>query len=131
MPEISSPITGEFVATKKVPIKGALELGNVDNTSDADKPVSTLTQAALDDKADTTALTNGLAGKADSDHPHSLEDVVLLETRLSEKIGSDAVTAGTGAIAITNMVVISETDYNALAEPDANTVYLIIEDPAP
>lgn len=31
-------------------------LGNVDNTSDINKPVSTATQTALDDKADTTDL---------------------------------------------------------------------------
>ncbi len=32
-------------------------LGNVDNTSDADKPVSTATQTALNAKADATSLT--------------------------------------------------------------------------
>jgi hypothetical protein len=34
-------------------------LGNVDNTSDADKPISTATQTALDTKADETNLING------------------------------------------------------------------------
>ena len=43
-----------------------INLDNVDNTSDADKPVSTAQQAALNDKATTTALTNGLASKADA-----------------------------------------------------------------
>ena len=32
--------------------KNDVNLGNVDNTSDLDKPISTATQAALDDKAD-------------------------------------------------------------------------------
>lgn len=32
-------------------------LGNVDNTSDADKPVSTATQTALDAKADSATVT--------------------------------------------------------------------------
>ena len=35
-----------------------VNLGNVDNTSDADKPVSTATQAALDNKDETTYIKN-------------------------------------------------------------------------
>lgn len=54
--------------------KAQVGLGNVDNTSDADKPISTLTQAALDEKVDaetgkglssndfTTTLKNKLDG---------------------------------------------------------------------
>lgn len=45
---------------------GDINLDNVDNTSDANKPVSTAQQTALDAKATTTALTTGLAGKADA-----------------------------------------------------------------
>jgi Repeat of unknown function (DUF5907) len=40
-------------------------LGNVNNTSDANKPVSTATQTALNLKANTTDVTNGLALKED------------------------------------------------------------------
>jgi hypothetical protein len=36
----------------KATTKGDVGLGNVDNTSDANKPISTATQSALDDKAD-------------------------------------------------------------------------------
>lgn len=43
-------------ATDAAGARTNLGLDNVDNTSDANKPVSTATQAALDDKADTTAL---------------------------------------------------------------------------
>lgn len=45
--------TGVVVLTK-----ASLSLGNVDNTSDADKPISTATATALAGKASTTALTN-------------------------------------------------------------------------
>lgn len=41
--------------------KSDVGLANVDNTSDANKPVSTLVQDALDDKADVGALTAHLA----------------------------------------------------------------------
>jgi hypothetical protein len=43
-----------------------LGLGNVDNTSDAAKPISTATLMALDLKANTADLIAGLAGKADT-----------------------------------------------------------------
>lgn len=41
--------------------KGDVGLGNVDNTADADKPVSTAQQAALDKKVDKTTTVNGHA----------------------------------------------------------------------
>ena len=44
-------------------VKADVGLGNVDNTSDANKPVSTATQTALNDKADAAAVTTALAGK--------------------------------------------------------------------
>lgn len=47
-------------------------LGNADNTSDAAKPVSTATQAALD-------------GKANASHGHAIADVTGLQTALDGK----------------------------------------------
>lgn len=41
-------------------------LGNVDNTSDMDKPISTLVQAELNKKASTNALSNAIAGLAET-----------------------------------------------------------------
>lgn len=41
-------------------------LGNVDNTSDANKPISSATATALSAKADAAATTSALAGKADA-----------------------------------------------------------------
>lgn len=40
--------------------KSTVDLGNVDNTSDLNKPISTATQTALDNKADKSALNNYL-----------------------------------------------------------------------
>lgn len=45
--------------------KSKVGLSNVDNTSDASKPVSTAAQTALDNKADQSDLTSGLAAKQD------------------------------------------------------------------
>jgi len=44
-------------------------LGSVDNTADADKPTSTATQAALDDKADDADLTSHTSNTS---NPHSV-----------------------------------------------------------
>lgn len=44
--------------------KSDVDLGNVDNTSDANKPISTATQTALNLKADQSGVTTSLAGKA-------------------------------------------------------------------
>lgn len=56
---------GTFTANSKTDTTINLELtkadvglGNVDNTADIDKPISTATQEALDDKADKTELNN-------------------------------------------------------------------------
>lgn len=52
-------------------------LGNVDNTSDLDKPISTAIQTALDDKADKTTATkdsNGLMSAADKAKLDGIEE---------------------------------------------------------
>lgn len=57
-------------------VKGDVGLGNVDNTSDANKPVSTAQQTALDMKADITSVVSHellgfeLSFKADQNHDH-------------------------------------------------------------
>lgn len=67
--------------------KGDVGLGNVDNTSDANKPVSTL-QAAADASVAanaSSALTIGLAGKANTSHSHAETDVTSLVSDLANK----------------------------------------------
>ena len=51
-------------ATTAVSARSNLGLGNVDNTADADKPISTVTQAALNLKANTADVNSALALKA-------------------------------------------------------------------
>ena len=63
---ISQPSTGEFFRydggewVNDTASKSDVGLGNVDNTSDANKPVSTATQTALDLKADITSVPTEL-----------------------------------------------------------------------
>ena len=47
-------------------------LGNVDNTADKDKPISTATQTALD-------------GKADTGHTHTVSDITDMPAYLTEE----------------------------------------------
>lgn len=55
--------------------KSQVGLSNVDNTSDANKPISTAAQAALD-------------GKANSSHTHVIADITGLQTALDDKAAS-------------------------------------------
>lgn len=61
--------------------KSAVGLANVDNTSDANKPVSTATQTALD-------------GKASTSHAHSIVDVTNLQTSLDAKADETVTISG-------------------------------------
>lgn len=107
MPTISNeaPIQGSYIADKRDQIKGALLLGNVDNTRDADKPVSAATQLALNQKMDTADAVGSV-------------------------VSNEAATAG--VIKITNLVAVSASDYAAMeaavpSQVDPNTTYLILE----
>jgi hypothetical protein len=55
-----------FTGTVRGITKAMVGLGNVDNTADLDKPVSTATQTALDLKANATDVTTALALKANA-----------------------------------------------------------------
>jgi hypothetical protein len=72
--------------------KADVGLGNVDNTADTAKPVSTAQQTALDGKANTshthaesdvTGLVADLAGKAATVHTHAQADVTGLTALLA------------------------------------------------
>jgi hypothetical protein len=56
--------------------KADIGLGNVDNTSDADKPISDAAQDALDDKADSAYVDEVLDSKA---------DITYVDAELAEK----------------------------------------------
>ncbi|ASZ74684.1 hypothetical protein KHO57_gp220 [Mycobacterium phage Phabba] len=62
-------LTSPVINTPTGIVKGDVGLGNVDNTSDANKPVSTAQAAAIGTKADATATANALAGKEPSIAP--------------------------------------------------------------
>lgn len=112
--------TGVVVAANGDYTKAQVGLSNVDNTTDAGKPVSTATQTALDGKANTshthiianvtglqtaldakqdsgdyatnTALANGLATKANTAHTHVISNVTGLQAALDGKTDESVLT---------------------------------------
>jgi len=62
-------------------------LGNVDNTSDADKPISDDTQTALDNKADQSDLTNldSRVSNNENDISNAQSDISTLQTEVGNK----------------------------------------------
>ena len=83
-----SQTTGNPHGTTKTDIG----LGNVENTKDADKPISTATQTALNNKLDkggyagtASDLKTEIDGKANTSHTHSISDITNLQTSLDNK----------------------------------------------
>lgn len=86
------PETGELLKydgsewTNDSIVKSEVGLGNVDNTSDADKPVSTATQTALSAKANSADFSN-VDNTSDADKPIS----TATQTALNAKADTSAV----------------------------------------
>jgi hypothetical protein len=75
LPQPAVPVTSVAGRTGAVVLtKTDVGLSNVDNTSDASKPVS-------------TATTTALAGKSDTGHTHTIANVTSLQTTLDDNTG--------------------------------------------
>lgn len=90
---ITSPATGAIlrydgsVWTDYVLAKADLQLGNVDNTSDLNKPISTATQAALD-------------GKASASHTHTSAAITNFAAAASAAAPVQSVAGRSGAVVL-------------------------------
>ena len=131
---IKEMVAGEAAGTFT---KEYIGLDKVDNTTDAEKPISTATQAALDDKAnkahthtvgqvsglkttldalqsDLDGLVQDMAGKADTGHGHAIADIVGLSAELSGKATEDYVTDTVSTAideAVKNVVTINKIEW--------------------
>lgn len=97
---ISALVTGVSSVAGKTGVvsldKADVGLGNVDNTSDAAKPISTATQTALDGKANSSHThpatdVTGLAAVAASGSAADLTTGILNDARLSSNVALDNV----------------------------------------
>ena len=99
--------------------KTQVGLWNVDNTSDADKPISTATQTALD------AKQNILAEWAFVDWDKTKLDWIEAWAEVNT-INSDP-TWVTWADQVTNVISLTQAEYDAIWTPDASTIYNITD----
>jgi len=102
-------------ATTATGAKTALSLQNVDNTSDANKPVSTATQTALDLKADSTAVTASLAAFTGSSNIVTLGTIATGTWNATAISASklptlDAITAPAANLSLNSHKIISLAD---------------------
>lgn len=88
--QVTFPVTSVASKTGDVALtKSDVGLTNVDNTSDANKPVSSATQTALN-------------AKASSVHTHAIADVTNLQSTLDAKADASATTAALAGKAATS-----------------------------
>lgn len=83
--------------------KGDVGLGNVDNTSDANKPVSSATQAALD------------AHEADTTNVHGISNTANLETTSGAQAKADAKVTQNITNGVTNTAPSEDAVFDAMA----------------
>lgn len=110
--------------------KTSLGLGNVDNTSDANKPISTATQTALDNKVTvevgkglstedyTTAEKTALAGKEDGLGNPTTDGQILSSTAAGARSWVDAPSGG-GVEAATQVQIEAGVDNTVMVTPAA------------
>lgn len=109
--------------------KSDVGLGNVDNTSDANKPVSTAQQTALNLKAPLASptftgtvggITKSMVGLGNVDNTSDANKPVSTaqQTALDAKVGSSDGT-------IKNVVALTQSAYNALTTKVSTTLYVI------
>lgn len=107
----SQTLTNKTITSPTGLVKGDVGLGNVDNTSDANKPVSTATQTALDLKAPLASPTftgtvtlpsgtvtsamilDGTIANADISSSAAIEDTKLATISTASKVSNSATTA--------------------------------------
>ena len=123
--------------------KTAVGLSNVDNTSDANKPISTATQTALDGKQatitgaattiDTEDLTASRALVSDGSGKVAVSDVTSTElgyldgvtSAVQTQINSKISTYDGTTYDVTALAAVTQAEYDALT-PSATTLYFII-----
>ncbi|MFM1933137.1 MAG: hypothetical protein RL360_17 [Bacteroidota bacterium] len=102
-------------ATTAADARVNLGLGNVDNTSDAAKPISTATNAALDLKANVADVNSGLALKANATDVNA---ALALKANTSDMTAALAAKADTGTI---KTFVVTQVAAATIADADAST----------
>jgi hypothetical protein len=113
--------TGASITAPTGLVKGDVGLGNVDNTSDVNKPVSTAGQAALDLKAPLASPT--FTGALTANGTTALNDNVTVANSKTLTVGTGATSLG-GTLAVTGATTLAGTlgVSGAVTLPAATTI---------
>lgn len=145
--QVTFPVTSVASKTGDVSLaKADVGLSNVDNTSDANKPISSATQTALnakassvhthaisdvtnlqsslDAKADAAATTTALAGKAATSHTHTASQISDSTTVGRAVLTAADAAAAQSALAIANTVQVVNA-FTDVTTPVYGTLYVV------
>ena len=108
-------------------------MGNVDNTSDLNKPISTATQAALDDKANTVDVYNkttidGMIPTGLSDLTDDATHRVVTDTEKTTWNGKQSALDATQMNAVNSGITAADVSQIATNTSDISTINGIIGD---
>lgn len=123
-----------IAAESDIPTSGAdIGLGNVDNTSDLNKPISTATQAALDDKANTVDVYNkttidGMIPTGLSDLTDDATHRVVTDTEKTTWNGKQSALDATQMNAVNSGITAADVSQIATNTSDISTINGIIGD---
>lgn len=101
--------------------KSDVGLGNVDNTADADKPISTATQTALDGKLN-SSLKGANDGLAELDSSGKLKTAQLPDLAITEFLGEVATEQA--------LLALSGQRGDWAVRTDTGTVWIVIDEPS-
>lgn len=145
--QVTFPVTSVASRTGDVTLtKSDVGLANVDNTSDANKPISSATltalnakassvhthaiadvtnlQSTLDAKADVSAMTTALAGKAATSHTHTASQISDSSTVGRAILTATDAAAAQSALAIANTVQVVDS-FAEVTTPVYGTLYVV------
>ena len=115
--------------------KSQVGLGNVDNTSDLNKPISTAQQSALDTiTLDLSSLSTSLTTHtSDEANPHNVTKTqvglgnVDNTSDLNKPVSTAQQTAIDTAVGNIKYKTLTQQDYEGITTPDSNTLYFITD----
>lgn len=133
---VSAAVDGFLTAADQPAMRVALALGNVNNTSDANKPVSTATQTALDAKAPINSptftgtvggITKAMVGLGNVDNTSDATKNAAASTLTNKTINGATIVGGT----ISNATSVSDLNFLSVIDTlfaDAGTQHVTIID---
>lgn len=103
--------------------KAQVGLGNVDNTSDANKPISTATQTALNAKANSTDVNTALSSKADLVDGHVPPSQLPINNTLTSTSTTEVLSAAQAKVLADRDFGFGQTETDVTASREFGVTY--------